>query len=618
MPPWSERVAAAALVGFVAMGASAQDAPPTSATPAAPAGDDAAATAGALKWELEVQAPEPLRALLLRYLDVARFQRDAGTESITRAELARLVSATPAQARTLIETEGYFEPDVKAVLEDGAPPVVRIEVAPGQQATVRRLRLEVQGELAQRAERGEADARALADALHAEWALPVGAPFRQSEWNAAKGGALGALRAGAYPLASWSGTVAQVDAAQSAVNIFAVADSGPRVHFGALQIEGLSRYREETIRHLSPISPGQPYSEKALLDFQERIAKAGLFESVAVTVEPSVEQADAAPVLVRVRELARQQATVGVGVSADTGPRLTFEHLHRRPFDLNWQAKSKLELGRDKQEVEFDFTSHPKPGFYRNLVSFSATREEASTLIVNSQKARLGRTQDTERIERLYYLEWQRAVSSSAGLDDSSVAVTGNYEWVWRNLDSNLLPTRGVSLSAKVGAGRSFMVSGDLDTGSGWFSIGSGRITGYHPLGSWYGQARLEAGQVFARSDVSVPITLLFRAGGENSVRGYDYQSLGPTVDGAQVGGRVMATTSVELARPFSKRSPNWWGAVFVDAGNTAADWKGMKLALGYGVGARWRSPVGPLAIDLAYGHETRKFRLHFNVGITF
>jgi translocation and assembly module TamA len=614
MRPWSERVAAAAFAGLVAVGASAQD-----TSPAPPAVDEAAAApAGPMKWELRVDAPEPLRGMLLRYLDVARFQRDAGTESITRAELARLVAATPAQARTLIETEGYFEPEVKAVLEDGTPPVVRIDVQTGPQATVRRLRLEVQGELAQRAEDGEAGARSLLDTLHAEWALPVGAPFRQPDWNAAKGGTLAALRADAYPLATWSGTVAQVDAAQSSVNIFAVADSGPRVLFGDLQIEGLSRYRENTVRNLSPISPGQPYSEKALLDFQERIAKAGLFDSVSVAVEPTLEQADAAPVLVRVRELPKQQATVGVGVSADTGPRLTFEHLHRRPFDFNWQAKSKLELGRDKQGVEFDFTSHPKPGFYRNLASFSATREEASALVVTSQKARVGRTQDTERIERLYYLEWQRAVGRSADLVDRSMALTANYEWVWRNLDSNLLPTRGVSLSAKVGAGRSFMVSGDLDTGSGWFSIGSGRVTGYHPLGSWYGQARLEAGQVFARSDVSVPITLLFRAGGENSVRGYNYQSLGPTVDGAQVGGRVMATASLELARPFSKKSPAWLGAVFVDAGNAAADWDGMKLALGYGVGARWRSPVGPLAIDLAYGHETRKFRLHFSVGITF
>lgn len=623
--PGATRIARALLAVFTSMAAiaaAAQDnspAPPATAASApdtSPATDPATAPAN---WQLEVLAPQPLRDLLLHYLDVARFQRDAGNESITRAELARLVAATPAQVRSLAETEGYFESEIKAQIEPGTPPVVRIEVRPGPRATVQRLRLEVQGEVQQRADAGDADARALLAELRANWSLPIGAPFRQSEWNAAKGSALARLRADAYPLAAWSGTSAQVDAAQNQVNVFAVADSGPRVYFGDLRIEGLSRYESAAVANLSPFGPGAPYSEKALLDFQERIGKAGLFDSVSVSVEPSAEQAAATPVLVRVRELPKQQATAGAGISADTGPRLTFEHLHRRPLGLDWQAKTKLELGRRKRALDLDLTSHPQPGLYRNLVSGSLAHEEAAGLAVDSQKFRVGRTQDTERIERLYYLEWQRAATDSTVVRDRSVAVTANYEWVWRQLDSNLLPTRGITASAKIGAGRSFMTVSDLDTGSGWFSRASGRLTGYLPLGaSWYGQARVEAGEVFSRSDVSVPFTLLFRTGGDNSVRGYAYQALGPRVAGVAVGGRVLATGSVELARPFSLKAPEWWGAVFVDAGNAAADWKSFRPVLGYGIGARWRSPVGPLSLDLAYGQETRRLRLHFNVGIAF
>lgn len=637
MRPSSAHVVAAAIAGLVALAASAQEGggsptptptapPPPPAEAAASAPPPAAATptppdasaAPAVKWEVVIEAPEPLHAMLLRYLDVARFQSDASTETITRAELARLVAATPAQARSMIETEGHFEPEIKATLEEGTPQIVRVVVQPGPQATVQRLRLELQGELQQRADDGEPAARTLAENFRSYWSLPIGAPFRQPDWNSAKSSALSRLRAEAYPLASWSGAVAQVDAAQHSVNIFAVADSGPRVRFGELHVEGTSRYREDVIRNLSPIKPGMPYSEKALLDFQERIGRAGLFDSAAVTVEPTPENADAAPVTVRVRELQKQQATVGVGVSADTGPRLTLEHTHRRPFDFDWQAKSKLELGREKSSFDLDLTSHPKPDLYRNLASFSLEYEDSGDLIVSSQKARIGRLQQTEPRDRLYYLEWQRAAAESAGLEDTSVALTANYELTLRRLDSNLLPTRGWSLSSKASVGRSFMVSGDLDTGSGWFSIVSGRLTGYRPLGSWFGTARVELGQVFSPPNVSVPITLLFRAGGQNSVRGYDFESLGPTVDGAQVGGRVLATTSFEIARPFSQKRPAFWWAAFVDAGNAAEDWGRMKLALGYGLGVRWRSPVGPLAIDVGYGHETRDYRLHFNVGVTF
>jgi translocation and assembly module TamA len=136
---------------------------------------------------------------------------------------------------------------------------------------------------------------------------------------------------------------------------------------------------------------------------------------------------------------------------------------------------------------------------------------------------------------------------------------------------------------------------------------------------NWYGQARIEGGEVFARDSVSVPYTLLFRAGGDDSVRGYGYQDLGPVnADGVAVGGKVMATSSVELARPFSLDHPALLGAVFVDAGNSAGNWAQFNAALGYGVGVRWRSPVGPLRIDLAYGEQVKRVRLHFSVGLTF
>ena len=63
---------------------------------------------------------------------------------------------------------------------------------------------------------------------------------------------------------------------------------------------------------------------------------------------------------------------------------------------------------------------------------------------------------------------------------------------------------------------------------------------------------------------------------------------------------------------------PSLWGAMFVDAGNPANDFGSLKPVLGYGVGVRWRSPVGPLRLDLAWGQAVRKLRLHFSVGIAF
>src|SRR5690606_3960366 len=134
---------------------------------------------------------------------------------------------------------------------------------------------------------------------------------------------------------------------------------------------------------------------------------------------------------------------------------------------------------------------------------------------------------------------------------------------------------------------------------SGPFTRAWGRYTWYRPVGSWYLTARAEAGQVFARESVGLPDTLLFRAGGDESVRGYAYRTLGPQVNGVVTSGRVIATGSLEIARPISPRRPAFWWASFVDVGNAAAKWKDLDPAVGVGVGLRWRSPVGPLRIDL-------------------
>jgi translocation and assembly module TamA len=144
------------------------------------------------------------------------------------------------------------------------------------------------------------------------------------------------------------------------------------------------------------------------------------------------------------------------------------------------------------------------------------------------------------------------------------------------------------------------------------------RFNWYQPVGAWFANARVEAGEVFARNAIAVPDPILFRAGGDGSVRGYGYRTLGPSVNGAVVGGRVLFTGSVEMEHPLTDRVPALLGAVFVDAGNAADRWTELHPVFGYGVGLHYRSPVGPLRVDLAYGQDVHQLRVHVSVGITF
>lgn len=598
------------------------------ALPAAHAQEAAAeptteAAAPAAAWQLQIEAPAALRDLLAQHLDLARFQRVGEADRITRAELGRLVAAAPAQARTLAETLGYFSAEARArfVGEErpGQPVQVLVQVTPGARTRVRSARVEFEGALSVAADGGNSTAVALVRQIRLGWSLQPGTPFAQPAWGSAKSAALTTLRAEGYLAAALSGSTAEVNAPDAQARLYAVIDSGPLFHFGKLEVEGLKLVKQDVIDHLAPFGAGTPYREQTLLDFQDRLVKTGLFDSVAVVVEPETARAQAVPVHVRLRERPRHQLTLGVGVSDLTGPRVTLEHAQQGIFGLAWQSKTKVELGRTQRGLQLDLTSHPNPDLWRNLLSGAVSRTESTSLLVRSQRARIGRSQDSESIDRLYYLEWQRAAfvpePNPTGAQEEASSVTANYQWIWRDLDNPVLPTRGLSATVETGAGYAFSATED----GGRFTRLRARITGYWPFGgTWYAQVRGEAGQVFAGDKVTVPITLLFRAGGDESVRGYGYQSLGPSEDGQAVGGRVLAAGSLEVARPFSSNTPAWLGAVFLDVGNAAERWEDFTGAIGYGVGVRWRSPVGPLRVDLAHGEVTRKSRLHFSVGVVF
>lgn len=588
------------------------DAPPVDSA-ALPDTPVSAESLDAPEWTLEVEAPAELRKLLLTYLDLARGQ------TISEGELRRLVAAAPDQARELLQARGYFASDVKVRLlarTEQQKQRIQLVVDPGPLTRVEKVQLLFEGDLDSRLSDEDAQALALVEQLNARWTLPPGEVLTQERWSAAKNEALAWLRAHGYPQASWSGTSATVDAQARTARLFLVADSGPALVYGPLHVEGLKHQPESAIRNLMSFKLGEPYREKQLLDFQERVQKLNLFESVFVNLgEPAGEGRDA-PINVQVRELPLQQATLGIGVSSDTGPRVSVEHVHRLLFGQPWQAKSKVQIGRDESLLQSDLTSHPVERGRRWLASVQGSRQlDDDDTVTISGRLRVGLMFESERVERTTYVELQRARVTSATdepLSEAS-AVTVMQQWLRRDLDNPILPTEGFTANAYAGLGRSFSALDD----SGWFMRAYGRLTWYRPLpNNFYATVRTEAAQVFAPSGVSVPDTLLYRAGGDESVRGYGYRTLGVKQGSTTLGGRALWTGSVELAHPLMTRFPSLWGAVFADMGDAAQSWGALDPKLGVGAGVRWRSPVGPLRLDAAYGKDVKAYRLHFSVGI--
>ncbi len=600
-----------------APGAAAPPGPADTATPAAAAASAPSAHPGVA---IEIDAPADLKLLLERHLDLVRLGKLA-REEVDDSEWTRLIDATPAQVRELMQTEGYFAPEVMLQRAPGRaigePDVVRLALKPGQRARIARVDIEAEGDLASGVAAGLPQARAALEQLRKAWTLPVGSRFRNPDWSAAKAAALARLRAAGYAAASWAGTGAEVDTARNEVHLFLVADSGPLFRYGELQVEGLVVQDIGTVSNLLSASRGDAVTETLLLDFQDRLQKAGLFENISVALDPDPVKAGSARITVRLREAPLQSWTFGLGVSSNTGPRVSVEHYYRRLFGLPATAHDKIEYGKLHKLWNGEISTLAGEGLYRNLVGAAVEQLVSDTDIVLSQRVRLGRTQEGQRIERLLYVENERSTrhTNDDVINSKAIALSLNYNGIWRALDSVVLPTEGFSLTGQVGVGHSHGSQAEPGTFGRLYL----RFTGYLPLGrSWYTQGRVEVGQVFLRPDMVVPESQQFRAGGDDSVRGYTYRSLGPLVDGAVGSGNAMYTVSAEIARPISDALPSVWGAVFADAGNAGDRLSGLRPAVGTGIGVRWRSPAGPLRVDWAYGRETRRSRLSFSVGIAF
>ena len=554
---------------------------------------------------VEVQAADEIKALLSAHLETARAARLG--EKPDAEEIVRLQRKSEETARELLATEAYFSPRVESVVTpvgDDWRVVYRIEAGP--RTTVRRTTLEFEGALGSRD-----DARALRARLTRIFAENAGKPFRRAEWEAAKLAVLRPLLANAYLAARVTASEARVDPAAAAADLSVTVDSGPPFYYGAPVVSGTARYPESIVRNLNPASPGKPVRQQDLLDYQMALEASGYFAQATVRVEPDPARAAAAPIMVAVVERPEKLFSVGAGVSTDTGARVQTSWLHRDILDRGMRLRldARLETARQSGLAELTWPRNTKR--YEHSLGVQLRHEQIEGQETRAMVLAARRNMRRGKIETNLTLQYQTEDQSVGGAPESgNRALTANYVWTKRSIGRAFYPRRGYVLSLHGGGASEALLS---DTS---FVRLYGRHVHYLPAGD---NGRLvlrgELGSVFADTRDGIPTDFLFRAGGDNSVRGYAYQSLGEAVDGGVASVRYLATGSVEYNYFFDR---NWGAAVFVDAGDAADSAGALTPVFGYGVGARYRSPVGPVNVDLAYGEATGKFRLHFSLGVSF
>ena len=603
----------AALMVALPVGAVAQEPPP--ATP-----PSAEATRPA--FELSIDAPDAIRDLLNTHLEIKRYRE---VSDLSDNELRRLMQVAQEDSRALMGTAGYFSPEIQAELDitpGDRRRTVKLTVVAGEPAIVSDVNLTFTGAIAQ-----DPTTQLQREKIQNDWSLRNGMRFTQERWDAAKLQALRQLTGERFPAGQLGASLADIDPSAKLAHLNLTLDSGPSYRLGELQIKGLERYDAELVTRLARLPVGADYDQLDLVAAQRRLASSGYFDSAYVALDTSGDP-ESAPVVVQLREGQLKKIVLGVGISTDSGPRLSLEHTHHKLPWLGWRALSKISLDDETQSVSTELTAPPDRDNWRWITSAKIQNQNTSGVDVSSQQIRGGRRQDSERIDRSYYLEYDRANTASS-TDASPVvaqSLSANYAFTLRSFDSMPFPSTGWGLGVEVGGGTTLGSQRDpftrvLARGRYYFSLADHNDNAATQLRSGRIVVRAEGGAVMADEGVSLPSTQLFMTGGDTTVRGYSYRELGVTQSSGLVApGRYMVNGGVEWQSPLISdgQVTDWEGALFVDAGAVADEPSSLNLKVGVGAGVRWKSPIGPLQIDLAYGVDTKRLRLHMNVGFNF
>lgn len=388
-------------------------------------------------------------------------------------------------------------------------------------------------------------------------------------------------------------------------------DSGPRYRFGAVNARQ-DALRDQLMQRFIPFDEGDPFDNRKLLDLRQELNRSGYFSRVRIQARP--EQAESStrrvPVDIEAEQRPRYEFLAGVGYATDTGPRMRLGLENRRVNRRGHSYQAEVEASEINTGAGFNYRiplSDPNRE-YMNLYT-SYMRDETDTSFSERYRLGVGRvselasdwilTRSLEYLREFYTITDQRdradLIMPGVALQRTSVDDPTNPRLGW-HLDGEV---RGAS--SELGSTVSF----------GQFH---GHARGVIPAGAGRLLGRVELGATAADELVELPVSVRFFAGGDNSVRGYGYEELGPTNDeGEVVGGRHLLTGSIEYDYPIVGR---WSLAVFMDAGNAFDTFEDYEVFRGVGTGVRWRSPIGPIRVDLARPlEEPGNFRLHISMG---
>lgn len=388
-------------------------------------------------------------------------------------------------------------------------------------------------------------------------------------------------------------------------------NTGERYRYGEVDVKQDVLNQEVLTRHLR-VRPGEYYDSEQLLKQQRLLEASGYYKEVQITPQHNAAKDKKVPVSIKAERNKRYTYTGKLGYGSDTktrfevkmdthwvndrGHKLTVEGVASKP-ESSLGATYKVPLWQP--EHEYAALSAGWERSNSNQIKSTALKSEFS----------YNRRNDNDWQQTAFVSTLNETTEPEGGTKTRSQLALVGARVKKTESDDVLFPTKGWQLAAELQGTKKGALSDQ--------TLVQTKVTGKY-LKTLESKNKVivqgTVGTTLTDDLTTTPKSLRFFAGGQNSVRGYDYQSLGTKdANGVVIGGKHILVGSAEFEKPIRDKISL---AAFMDAGNAFEDWSNYDIKWGVGVGVRYQSPLGPIRADIAVPKDDYKnFRFYFSLG---
>lgn len=555
---------------------------------------------GAAETRIEVEVQGISDALRRNVLERLGIERRKDIPGLSESDIRLLHEKASEEIRLALQPFGHYRPSIDARLESVESGWrARYRIDPGPPLTIRELDLRLQGE-------GNEDEEFRS--LLRKLPLRQGATLNHAVYEDAKRALQNLAAERGYLDARFIRQEIRVNLEAYAAHVMLHLDTGPRYRFGPVTI-AQDILDPGFVARFVKFRAGDFYSTTALLELQSALGDSEYFANVEVLPRPEQAVDRRVPIDVRLSPRKPNKYSLGIGYGTDTGARGSLGWERRYLNAKGHRLRTELQASQIKNSLTTAYIIPIRDPRTDNI-AFSAGVSEEDTKTAESDIQTFGAslTRARGKWSETASINYHHEKFEVGGETGNSTLVLPGVSWTRISADNRIYAARGSRFRVEIRGG-----ANSLGSDSSFLQTRS-QLKFIRGIGTGRAIARIDAGATRVAEFSELPASVRFFAGGDQSVRGYAYNTLGPRdAAGVVVGGRHLLVGSLEYEQRIAG---NWAAAVFYDIGNAIDDFSDP-LRKGAGIGLRWKSPVGQIRVDLAEALDEpgRALRLHLTIG---